>query len=194
MQLLVTPPRPALRLTLAPTVVAIPDDQRIIGGPDLPWARMVELSRRVRTQMPLWEAEAIASAYTTLGQISGIGSLIPFAQGLHETGWWTSQRWVLSFNPAGLGATNDGQWGGHFETVAAGIWAQYAHLLAYAAIDAQLRLPQRLLVAFDPRLSALVRLGWRGIAPRWIDLSTRWAWPGTTYGQRVLQVAREIAQ
>lgn len=166
----------------------IADTQSILGGPQVAADQLAPILIR-RGVADAWP---IASAYAALGELSGIGSLIPMAQAIHETGWFASARWRQSRNPAGLGATNDGAWGGHFATIAAGVTAQIAHLLAYAARDADLALPARILVLLDPRLAALERIGWRGIAPRWIDLSGRWAVPGPTYGQTVLTIARSL--
>jgi hypothetical protein len=167
------------------------DTQPILAGPQLTHATMVAVL--VQHRVSAAEASEIASAYETLGRLTGIGACIPLAQAIHETGWFTSARWRLSRNPAGLGATNDGSWGGHFETIAAGVAAQYAHLLAYAKTDEQLALPNRILVLLDPRLAALTKAGYRGIAPRWIDLNGRWAVPGPTYGQSILAIARTLA-
>lgn len=169
------------------------DTLPIIGGPQVSAALLRAAARRVRTSMAEAEAEAIASAYTALGELTGVGNLVPFAQSLHETGWFTSQRWIVSRNPAGIGATNDGSWGGHFETIAAGITAQYAHLLTYAATDQALSLVNRTLAQLDPRLDAMTRMHYRGVAPRWLDLSGRWAVPGPTYGQKILSIARSLA-
>lgn len=169
----------------------IADTQPILGGPHI---RSSQLAGPLgRSGLRAADLEPIVSAYVTLGELTGIGSLIPLAQAIHETGWFTSARWIQSRNPAGLGATNDGAWGKQFATVAAGVTAQYAHLLAYAKTDEQLTLPNRILVLLDPRLTAVEQKGYRGIAPRWIDLNGRWAVPGPTYGQRILAIARTLA-
>lgn len=166
----------------------IPDTLPIIGSPQLAYAPLVALLQR--RNVP--QADAIAAAYVTYGTLSGIGSLVPLAQAILETGCFTSARWVQACNPAGLGATNDGAWGGTFASPAAGIIAQYAHLLAYACPAAQLTPVQQRLIAFDPRLVALERAGLRGVAPRWIDLNGRWAVPGLIYGQTILRLARTL--
>jgi hypothetical protein len=138
--------------------------------------------------------DEIACAFTAYGRLSKIGNLLPFAQAIHETGNFSSARWVQAFNPAGLGATNDGAWGSTFASPSEGIVAQFGHLLAYAAKDSQLNVPQRLMVQFDPRLDPLTKRQWRGIAPRWIDLNGRWAYPGDGYGQKILQIGDQIVQ
>ena len=169
----------------------IADTQPILGGPQIDHAAIV--AALTKHGVSTAEASEIASAFEALGQLTGIGSLIPLAQAIHETGWFRSARWRLSRNPAGLGATNDGSWGGHFETIAAGVAAQFAHLLAYAKTDAQLGLPNRILVLLDPRLSAMERAKYRGIAPLWTGLNGRWAVPGPSYGQKILSIARTLA-
>lgn len=170
--------------------MSIPPDQPILGGPHLTHAAIV----RVLTRLGVSAADVneLASAYDTFGTLSTIGARIPLAQAIDETRRFTSARWKQSRNPAGLGATNDGRWGGHFTTIAAGVLAQYAHLLAYAAQDADLPLPLRLLVLIDPRLSAIEQKGYRGVAPLWTDLNGRWAVPGPTYGQAILAIARTL--
>lgn len=170
----------------------IADTQPIIGGPQVGMARLAN-ALHLRADLPLGQADDIVAAYTAIGQLTRIGNLIPFAQAAHETGWFTSERWVRSYNPAGLGATSDGTWGATFASPAEGIAAQYAHLLAYAAADAALNVPQRVLVQMDPRLSAMTWRWGRGSAPRWVDLNGKWAVPGPTYGQAILRIARAIA-
>lgn len=175
----------------------ITEHMPILGGPSIPNTTIrIALASR---GLPAAQRDSITAAFCALGELSRIGNLMPFAQAVHETGWFTSARWVKSHNPAGLGATNDGSWGGHFANPAEGITAQYAHLLAYAADDPQLQPAQRLLVAFDPRLAPLVKRGWRGVAPRWVDLNNRWAVPlkkgePCLYAQAIAKIARQIAR
>jgi N-acetyl-anhydromuramyl-L-alanine amidase AmpD len=177
----------------AVTAVAIPETQAIIGGPHLPTAQLRNWLDLKAGGVDEDSRDEIACAYTTYGRLTRIGNLLPLAQAWHETGGFTSERWVKSFNPAGLGATNDGAWGATFASPAEGIVAQYAHLLAYAADDTQLNLPQRTLVLLDPRLQPLTQIHGRGSAARWIDLNGRWAVPGPTYGQAIITIATQIA-
>ena len=169
-------------------------NQTVLNGPQVDTAVLrAWLDARSATQSPQIRDE-IACAYTTYGRLSRIGNLLPFAQALHETGHFASPRWVQAFNPAGLGATNDGAWGSTFATPSEGIVAQFAHLLAYAAPDEALNVPQRLLVQFDPRLPALMQAFGRGCAPRWVDLNGRWAVPGPDYGQKILALGDAVQQ
>lgn len=185
----------------------------IIGGPTV---ALDLLLRRLSGNAPAVAVDRraqIAAAYTTIGSLAGVGNLIPFAQGVHETGWFSSWWFVEHNNPAGIGVTGrkqpgdpntpprDGVWqwygrerqwrqGFHFDTVAAGVLAQIAHLLAYAGTDAQLAETQRWLLPFDVRLTAMGSA--RGKAPTWVGLNGKWAVPGKTYGQKILEIAERL--
>lgn len=169
-------------------------NQTILNGPQVATTMLRSWLDRQSAALGPQIRDEIACAYTTYGRLTRVGNLLPFAQALHETGHFSSPRWVKSFNPAGLGATNDGAWGSTFASPAEGIVAQFAHLLAYATKDEQLNVPQRLLVSFDPRLAPLVQRQWRGIAPRWVDLNGRWAFPGDGYGQKILEIADAVSR
>ena len=98
----------------------------IIGGPhiDSTLLRVFLLAKAPRLEPKT--REEIVCAYTAIGRLSGVGNLMPLAQAIHETGYFTSARWLQSFNPAGLGATDDGAWGGVFTSPVDGITAQIA--------------------------------------------------------------------
>ena len=170
----------------------ISNEQTIYHGPQVHSAVLRIWARAGAPRVSQLEADAIASAYTAYGELTKIGNLLPFCQAAKETAWFTSERWVKSFNPAGLGSTNDGAWGGHFETVAAGVIAQFAHLLAYGVRPEAAGMVQNVLKQLDPRLKAVQSLKYEGIAPRWIDLNGRWAVPGPDYGQTIIKRANEL--
>jgi N-acetylmuramoyl-L-alanine amidase len=173
----------------------IKETQTILHGPHIHSATLRILARAFNKQMSQAEADLIASAYTAYGELTNIGNLLPFAQAAKETAWFASERWVKSFNPAGLGATNDGAWGGHFDTVAAGVIAQYAHILAYAVKPSVAGPVQKVIRQLDPRLDALSKVeggAWIGGSPRWIDLNGKWAHPGGDYGQSIIKRANEL--
>ena len=172
--------------------MSIPNDQTIVGGPHT-GHRMLLLWATTRGVSPEM-ADSIAIAFTVYGELTRIGNILPFAQAAHETGWFTSARWRISYNPAGLGATNDGAWGGTFRNPAEGILAQYAHLIAYAVKPEEAGQVQRALSMIDPRYDAVKGRGWLGVAPRWIDLNGRWAYPGRTYGQSIIKIANTLLQ
>ena len=174
--------------------MTIDSSQTIIGGPQVDSAVLRQwLNTRSAANAPAIRDE-IVSAYTAYGKLSRIGNILPFAQALHKTGHFSSPRWMQAFNPAGLGATNDATWGATFASPSEGIITQFAHLLAYAAKDEQLNVPQRLLVQFDPRLMPLVKRQWRGIAPRWVDLNSRWTFPGDGYGEKILSIGKAVVE
>ena len=134
--------------------------------------------------------DEILRAYTVYGKLTTIGNLMPFCQAIHETGWFTSRRWVSNYNPAGIGATNDGAEGNVWVCPTAGILAQYGHLLAYT-VKPNLATPtQRLLMQHSPRYGILEKHKLLGIANTWVDLNGRWAYPGTTYAQAIANIAK----
>jgi N-acetylmuramoyl-L-alanine amidase/Mannosyl-glycoprotein endo-beta-N-acetylglucosaminidase len=158
----------------------------IRSGASVPLEKLVTVleARKVK------DAVTIAAAYTTLGAITGIGNVYPLAQAIHETGWFTSERWVKARNPAGLGATNDGAWGSSFSSIAAGVAAQYAHLLAYCTVPTDNNLLQENLAISSPRYATMVARYRRGNAKYWTDLNGKWAFPGTTYGEKILEIGK----
>jgi hypothetical protein len=134
--------------------------------------------------------DEVIQAYTVYGKLTSIGNIMPLAQAIHETGWFTSRRWLENFNPAGIGATNDGAEGNKWTSPTAGILAQYAHLLAYSTNQLYATDTQKLLMKFSPRYAILEKNKLLGIAPRWIDLNGRWAYPGKTYAQAIANIAK----
>jgi hypothetical protein len=141
------------------------------------------------------QKDSIVSAFTAYGEVTDIGNLFPFAQAAKETGWFASERWKKSFNPAGLGATDDGAWGGHFETASSGIFAQYAHLLCYAAPEQDLNYIQRAIALLSPRRDALIGAYGLGVARNsWQGLSLKWNSPkgNKNYGQEIIVLGEKI--
>jgi hypothetical protein len=134
--------------------------------------------------------DEILQAYSVYGKLTSIGSLMPFCQAIHETGWFTSDRWVRNFNPAGIGATNDGAEGNKWTSPTAGILAQYAHLLAYTVNPEKATSTQQLLMQISPRYDILKKHKLLGVAPCWVDLNGRWAYPGKTYAQAIANIAK----
>jgi N-acetylmuramoyl-L-alanine amidase/Mannosyl-glycoprotein endo-beta-N-acetylglucosaminidase len=163
-------------------------DVRILNQKNIPYSSI--LQTLVRKDVA--NAELIASAYTTFGELTGIGNLYPLAQAIHETGWFTSPRWKTAFNPAGLGATNDGAWGAVFDTVAAGVLAQYAHLLCYATTPEQNNYLLEKIALLSPRYAAMDAAFGRGSATTWVGLNGKWALPGNSYGNKIIEIAQSI--
>ena len=136
-------------------------------------------------KIPIFPFE-FAQWFIAIGESEGIRGDIAFCQAMKETGWLRFGGQVLSeqHNYAGIGATNDsgvgsGAW---FSDVSQGITAQIQHLKAYASTET-LASP-----CVDPRFS-LVK---RGSAPNWEDLNGKWAVPGTTYGQDIVSIYKDI--
>lgn len=147
------------------------------------------------THLTVPQKDSIVSAYTAYGELTTLGNIFPFAQAVKETGWFASDRWKKSFNPAGLGATDDGAWGGHFDTAAAGIFAQYAHLLCYAATDTELNALQQMIARLSPRRAAVMREYGLGVAKNsWLGLSLKWNSPtgNKNYGQEIITLGEKI--
>lgn len=165
---------------------------RILDNHSVPLYRLLNILMRHRPQIDEDRRHAIASAYTTYGALSRIGNLYPFAQAWLETGGFTSSRWHTGYNPAGIGATDDGAWGNVFASPAEGIAAQYGHLLCYAATDTQLAPAQLLLSRFSPRRHILDQKRWRGIAVTWHDLSGKWA-TDPLYGEKIEKLDRQFS-
>lgn len=168
----------------------------IIGGESVtPVFLMQALNANSRHLTPV-QRDSIVSAYTAYGDVTGLGNLYPFSQAIHETGWFASERFVKSYNPAGLGATDDGAWGAHFETISAGVLAQYAHLLCYAKPEKELNYIQQKLSLLSPRRDALARTYGLGVAANnWHGLTQRWNTPGPTgtqYASRIIGIAERV--
>lgn len=164
-------------------------EQTILRGPNLSYKLMRAWITRNGFAISEDAGDKIAAAYATYGRLTDIGSLMPFAQAIHETGAFSSELWLVHCNPAGLGATKPGI-GYAFANIAEGVLAQFAHLLAYAQLDTELGVDKALL-AYDPRLTFMD--GMRGKAPRWIDLNGRWA-VGNNYAQAITKIANQIVQ
>ena len=167
----------------------IPPDATILNGYNISndVLRFVRIGKK-----PIKDYNRIIEAYAVFGRLTTMGNLLPFAQAAHETGWFTSDRWVKNNNPAGLGATNDGAMGFVADSIEEGILAQYAHLTAYALPLLSMSVLQLGILGFDPRGRIMRGDNLLGSAPRWIDLNGRWAVPGTTYGQRIIEIANQL--
>lgn len=141
------------------------------------------------------DKESIVSAYTTFGELTTIGNAYPFAQAAKETAWFSSERFVKSYNPAGLGADDTGAWGHTFATIAEGVLAQYAHLLCYAVPDEQLTYIQKQIARMSPRRNPLIGSYGLGVAGnRWQGLSRKWNSPAgsSDYGKDIIVLGEKI--
>ncbi|EKN70174.1 sporulation specific N-acetylmuramoyl-L-alanine amidase [Neobacillus bataviensis LMG 21833] len=139
-----------------------------------------QMNSFVKTVNP--DALELGSFYQEFGEYYGIRGDIAFAQALHETNYFRFTGIVRSVqnNYAGIGATGADHPGASFADPKEGVLAQFQHLFAYAS-TAPLP-PQYPLV--DPRFQLVER----GSAPKWTDLNGKWAVPGKTYGQSILDL------
>lgn len=153
----------------------IPDDQPIIGSPSVGYAACAFGLQVLASKRPADERAELAAACVTVGRLASIGDFFLVVWILKETGNLGSARWIESRNPAGLGATNDGAWGARFNSVAEGVAAMAGHAINYALKPQFHTPPQAALAALDPRREPLARVHGYGSAPRFIDLSQRWA-------------------
>ena len=114
----------------------------------------------------------------------GVRAEVVYAQSMHETAYlkFGNQVSVDQCNFGGLGATNDGAAGATFADVRTGLRAQIQHLKAYASTEG---LSQDLV---DERFDLVDR----GCAPTVIDLGGKWAVPGDTYGQSLMDIVNRI--
>jgi hypothetical protein len=156
-----------------------------------------DLAKQGQTLKPIPD---LADLYIKIGAEYGVRGDLAFCQAAKETGFWqftgSVQPWQNNY--CGLWATGSpltglesyngadptrvcfmaGIHGAIFATPAAGVEAHIQHLYAYANKNL---LPSGK-VLIDPRFSLVSR----GIAPTWPCLNARWAVPGTTYGQSII--------
>lgn len=150
-----------------------------------------------KLECTVWE---FVNDFLDEGKIEGVRGDIAFCQSIHETGWFKYGGDVLPHqnNYCGLGATGGGNKGASFSTPKIGIRAQIQHLKAYGSTKA-LNLEQE-----DPRYHLVSP---KGKAPKWTDLSGKWAVPGfgnpyntlseaiaarADYGSKILKLYNEM--
>jgi N-acetylmuramoyl-L-alanine amidase len=139
-----------------------------------------QLNEFVRTVNP--SAPLLGDYYIKYGMVYGIRGDIAYGQAIHETNYFrfTGQVKPGQNNFAGLGTTGPGVDGASFTTPEEGVLAHIQHLYAYASNE---KLPDSYPLV-DPRYSLVSR----GSARYWAGLNGKWAVPGTTYGQSILNV------
>lgn len=150
-----------------------------------------ELLAVMQQNNPLAPRELV-DLYLQIGKQYGVRGDVAFCQAAKETGWWKFGGLVQPYqnNYCGLGATGNaatgeedllgadpsrvryeaGVHGAIFDSPATGVEAHIQHLYAYACKG---QLPSGTTL-IDPRFIKPTR----GIAPCWIDLGGRWAFPG----------------
>ncbi len=143
-----------------------------------------QLDQYARTVNP--DAPALGSYYVKYGAAYGIRADVAYAQAIHETDYFRFTGLVEKNqnNYAGIGATGPGNPGAAFETPETGVHAHIQHLYAYSTardVPAGYSL-------VDPRFSLVTR----GSAKLWPELNGKWAVPGNTYGQKILQIYKQM--
>ena len=130
----------------------------------------------------------LAGYYVRYCAEAGLRADLLWAQMIHETGYGMYGGDVLpeQNNYAGIGATGGGNPGYSFPTAEAGVMAHVAHMVAYVYVDSPVSWAN---ATTDPRFNLVSP---RGVASVLADLNGRWAVPGTTYGQKIEAIARNI--
>jgi hypothetical protein len=155
----------------------------ILGPTLLTAEQMNQYVRKINSNAP-----QLGGFYKILGEYYGIRGDIAFAQAMHETDYFRFTGDVRNGqnNFAGIGAIGGGVRGASFKTPQDGVLAQFQHLYAYAT---NAPLPNRYPLV-DPRFHLVNR----GSATTWTALNGKWAVPGTTYGQSILNLYQKMAQ
>ncbi|MFM2031244.1 MAG: hypothetical protein RLZZ297_9 [Chloroflexota bacterium] len=193
---------------------AAPTDLPIVGAPSGTVAEAVRVlaPRAAANGYSYDDVVNIVEAYQRVGNSVGVDWFLAVAQMAHETGYLTSY-WSArpQRNPAGLGvegkssATDPGQPGWVYNTqrkmwekgLSFESWedeaipAHIGRLLAYALKDEQATPAQKTMIDYALLVRPLPAY-LRGVAPTIVGLNGRWAFPGTTYGQRIIEVMMKL--
>ncbi|MEH7251704.1 SPOR domain-containing protein [Neobacillus niacini] len=155
----------------------------ILGPTQLSAETMNTYVRSINPNAPL-----LGDFYKTLGEYYGIRGDVAFAQAMHETDYFRFTGDVRNGqnNFAGIGATGGGARGASFPTREEGVLAHLQHLYAYAT---NAPLPNRY-----PLVDLRFRLVNRGSATTWTALNGKWAVPGTSYGQSILNLYKRMSE
>ena len=162
-------------------IIADPGLFTILGPTFLSPKQMDHFAKKVNPNAP-----ELGQFYQTYGNYYGIRGDVAFAQAIHETDYF---RFTGVVNPgqnnyAGIGATGGDTRGASFKNEEDGVLAQLQHLYAYATTKP---LPKQYPLV-DPRFELVDR----GSAPTWTALNGKWAVPGTTYGQMILNLYEKM--
>ena len=165
---------------------------------------------RCTTWLPEISPQQMAQLYIDEGNLAGVRGDIAFAQAVLETGWFAypgspaqatvptppagDSHWpgfVLprDHNYAGLGAFPGSTVFMRMPTPQLGVRAQIQHLRNFAdpaSRATNLGAPFVARPGYDQ--TGFDTFALKGTAPRWVDLDGRWAVPGTTYGQTILEI------
>ena len=111
------------------------------------------------------------------------------------TQYWRGYVLATDHNYAGIGAYPGSDRYMCKDTPTQGVRAQIQHLRNYADAGAT---PSNLGNPFEPRVgydeAAFMSFGYKGDAPRWVDLEGKWAVPGTTYADNIINIYNGMRQ
>lgn len=132
--------------------------------------------------------EDLVAYYYEEGEREGVRPDVAFAQALKETGFFRYGGTVTpdQNNYCGLGTTSATVKGVYFPSAQLGVRAHIQHLMAYAST----RKPSEEIV--DPRYTLVRDIYGSNTLGTWTDLNGRWAVPGYTYGQSIMEMFRQI--
>lgn len=174
------------------------------------------LGRNPRPAYTEWDLSVhILPAYWKLGEATGVDPCIAIAQAIHETANFSSW-WALRprRNPAGIGVTGQSsrtaphpeeinkwaydqevklwKFGLSFPSWQVSALAHMGRLCAYATKPSERTTTQHQIVNQALMMRSLP-LALQGSAPVLFGLNGKWAYPGTTYAQRIAAIATEMA-
>ena len=167
------------------------DNGNILGGPMATEEQCVTYLLKLNPSPDISVTpQELVSYYYEEATKEGVRPDVAFAQALHETGNFSYGGTVTpdQNNYCGLGTTSATVQGGYFPSAQIGVRAHIQHLLAYATT----RTPSSEIV--DPRYTMVRDIYGSMTLPLWIDLNGRWAVPGNTYGQRIMNIFQQILE
>jgi N-acetylmuramoyl-L-alanine amidase len=178
-----TPATAPKNSTTEPPIISDPTKFTILGPTFLSPEQMDQFVKKVNPKAP-----ELGEFYKTYGEYYGIRGDVAFAQAIHETDYF---RFTGVVNPeqnnySGIGATGGDTRGASFEKPEEGVLAQLQHLYVYATTKP---LPNQYPLV-DPRFHLVDR----GSAPTWTALNGKWAVPGSTYGQMILNLYKKMIE
>ena len=132
--------------------------------------------------------DKLVDYYYEEGMREGVRPDVAFAQALKETGYFRYGGTVTpdQNNYCGLGTTSTQVKGAYFPSSQLGVRAHIQHLLAYAST----RRPAVEVV--DPRYDLVRSVYASSTIGTWSGLNGRWAVPGDSYGESILQIYESI--
>ncbi|MCA0171324.1 N-acetylmuramoyl-L-alanine amidase [Bacillus sp. RAR_GA_16] len=168
----------------SPSVPSKPDKGYPIKGKAVLTAKQMDAyTRSINPGAP-----DLTELYLSQSKKYNIRGDIAFAQALHETNFFrfTGDVKPDQNNFAGIGATGGGARGASFPNESTGVLAHIQHLYAYTSTSP--------IPAFDQKVDPRFDLVMRGSATTWQALNGKWAVPGTTYGQLILGLYKNMLE